>query len=193
MIKFSILRYLKQFSLLIFIFAVIGALAILVYGRSRQHYIASTVIQYTNSAAKDGYMPDGSPLNVEEIYSSTVIDAALADLGYKSNIDSIRSNCFVEEVIPEKQQKLSEALLEKGEDPSYIADTFRVYIRDRALRLHSRDAHGLKFKIRHRAGRVLSQSLVDAKAYLRALYHLAAQQMFLYYLLCYRLPHLSTP
>ena len=68
-----------------------------------------------------------------------------------------------------------------------------VDIRDRALRLHSRDAHGLKFKIRHRAGRVLSQSLVDAKAYLRALYHLAAQQMFLYYLLCYRLPHLSTP
>ena len=125
--KFSILRYLKQFSLLIFIFAIIGALAILVYGRSRQHYIASTVIQYTNSAAKDGYMPDGSPLNVEEIYSSTVIDAALADLGYKSNIDSIRSNCFVEEVIPETQQKLSEALLEKGEDPSYIADTFRVY------------------------------------------------------------------
>ena len=125
--KFSILRYLKRFSLLIFLCAVIGAVAILAFGRSRQHYIASTVIQYTNSGAKDGYMPDGSPLNVEEIYSSTVIDAALTDLGYNSNIDSIRSNCFVEEVIPETQQKLSEALLEKGQDPSYIADTFRVY------------------------------------------------------------------
>ncbi|MBR0445135.1 MAG: GGDEF domain-containing protein, partial [Clostridia bacterium] len=75
--KFSVLRYLKQFSLLIFLFALLGALAILLYGRLNQHYIASTVIQYTNSGAKEGYTPDGSPLNVEEIYSSSVIDAAL--------------------------------------------------------------------------------------------------------------------
>lgn len=125
--KFSVLRYLKQFSLLIFLFSVIGSLLILFYGKSQQRYIASTVIQYTNSGAQEGYTPDGSPLNVEEIYSSTVIDAALADLGYQANIDSVRSNCYVEEVIPETQQKLNEALLEKGEKPSYIADTYRVY------------------------------------------------------------------
>ena len=125
--KFSILRYLKQFSLLIFLFSLIGSLLILLYGRSQQHYIASTVIQYTNSGAKEGFTPDGSPLNVEEIYSSSVIDAALTDLGYQSSIDSIRSNCYVEEVIPETQKKLSEALLEKGEEPSFNADTYRVY------------------------------------------------------------------
>ena len=125
--KFSVLRYLKQFSLLIFLFAAIGSLLIFLYGKYQQHYIASTVIQYANSEAKNGYTPDGSPLNVEEIYSSTVIDAALTDLGDPSNIDSIRSNCYVEEVIPESQQKLNEALLEKGEDPSFIADTYRVY------------------------------------------------------------------
>ena len=125
--KFSILRYLKQFSLLIFLLSVIGSLAIYFYGKSQQHYIASTVIQYTNDGAKEGYTPDGSPLNVEEIYSSTVIDAALTDLGYQSNIDSIRSNCYVEEVVPETQQKLNEALLEKGEDPSYLTDTYRVF------------------------------------------------------------------
>lgn len=125
--KFSILRYLKQFSVLIFLLSVIGSLTIFVYGKSQQHYVASTVIQYTNDGAKEGYTPDGSPLKVEEIYSSTVIDAALADLGYQSNIDSIRSNCYVEEVIPETQQKLNEALLDKGEDPSYITDTYRVY------------------------------------------------------------------
>ena len=125
--KFSTLRYLKQFSLLIFLFSVAGALMIYFYGRSQQRYIASTVIQYTNDGAKEGYTPDGSPLNVEEIYSSTVIDAALTDLGYQANIDSIRSKCYVEEVIPETQQKLNEALLEKGEEPSYVADTYRVY------------------------------------------------------------------
>ncbi len=67
--KFSTLRYLKQFSLPIFLFAVIGALAIFFYGRSQQHYVATTVIQYANSGAKEGYTPDGSPLNVEEILS----------------------------------------------------------------------------------------------------------------------------
>ena len=125
--KFSILRYLKQFSLLIFLCAALGAVLILFYGRSRQHYVASTVLQYANSEAKEGYTPDGSPLNVEEIYSSAVIDDALKDLGYQANIDSIRSNCFVEEVIPETQQKLNEALLEKGEEPSLSTDTYRVY------------------------------------------------------------------
>ena len=125
--KFSTLRYLKQFSIPIFLFAVIGALAIFFYGQSRQHYVASTVIQYTNSEAKDDYTPDGSPLNVEEIYSSTVIDAALTDLGYQANIDSIRSKCYVEEVFSETQQKLNEALLEKGEEPSNVTDTYRVY------------------------------------------------------------------
>ncbi len=125
--KFSTLRYLKQFSLPIFLFALIGSLAFFAYGKTQQRYIATTVIQYTNSGAKEGYTPDGSPLNVEEIYSPTVIDAALTELGYRANIDSIRSNCYVEEVIPEDQQKLSEALLEKGEEPTYIPDTYRVY------------------------------------------------------------------
>ena len=125
--KFSVLRYLKQFSVLIFLFALIGSLAIYFYGKTQQRYVASAVIQYTNAGAKDGYTPDGSPLHVEEIYSSTVIDAALTDLGVQTNIDSIRSNCYVEEVVPEAQQKLNDALLDKGEDPSYVTDTYRVY------------------------------------------------------------------
>ena len=124
--KFSIIRYLKQFSLLIFILAVAGSAAIYHYGKSQQRYIASTVIQYTNQGAREGYTPDGSPLNVEEIYSSTVIDAAINDLGYQANVDSVRSKCYVEEVIPETQQKLDEALLEKGEKSTYVADTYRV-------------------------------------------------------------------
>lgn len=125
--KFSILRYLKQFSVLIFLFALIGSLAIYFYGKTQQRYVASAVIQYTNAGAKEGYTPDGSPLQVEEIYSPAVIDAALTDLGVQTNIDSIRSNCYVEEVVPEAQQKLNDALLDMGEDPSYVTDTYRVY------------------------------------------------------------------
>ena len=125
--EFSVFRYLKQFSLLIFLLAVVGSLAVFFYGQSQQRYIASAVIQYTNDGAKDGYTPDGSPLNVEEIYCPTVIDAAMTDLGYPTSIDVIRSNCYVEEVVSENRQKLNEALLEKGEEPDYISDTYRVY------------------------------------------------------------------
>ena len=124
--QFSILRYIRQFSLLILLFAFVGSVAIYRYGKSQQRYVASAVIRYTNAGAKEGYTPDGSPLNVEEIYSSTVIDAALKELGYEAHVDSIRSNCYVEEIIPESQQKLSEVLLEKGEESTYTPDTYRV-------------------------------------------------------------------
>ena len=125
--KFSVLRYLKQFSLLILLLSVVGALAIYRYGKSQQRYTASAVIQYTNSGANNGYTPDGSLLNVEEIYSSTVVDAALKDLGYETNIDSIRSNCYVEEIVPETKQKLIDVLLDKGEEVSYTPNTYKVY------------------------------------------------------------------
>ncbi len=125
--KFRILRYLKQFSLLILLLAVVGALGIYRYGKNRQRYTASVVIQYTNKGANDGFTPDGSPLNVEEIFSSTVVDAALKDLGYETNIDSIRSNCYVEEIIPETKQKLMDVLLDRGEETSYTPNTYRVY------------------------------------------------------------------
>ena len=125
--KFSVLRYLKQFSLLILLLSVVGALAIYRYGKNQQRYTASAVIQYTNSGANNGYTPDGSLLNVEEIYSSTVVDAALKDLGYETNIDSIRSNCYVEEIVPETKQKLIDVLLDKGEEVSYTPNTYKVY------------------------------------------------------------------
>lgn len=125
--KFSILRYVRQFSLLILLLVFAGSVGIYRYGKSQQRYIASAVIRYTNTGAKDGYTPDGSPLNVDEIYSSSVIDAALKDLGYESSVDAIRSRCYVEEVIPDQQQKLNEVLLEKGEETTYSPDTYRVY------------------------------------------------------------------
>ena len=123
--KFSILRYVRQFSLLILLLVFAGSVGIYRYGKSQQRYIASAVIRYTNTGAKDGYTPDGSPLNVDEIYSSSVIDAALKDLGYESSVDAIRSRCYVEEVIPDQQQKLNEVLLEKGEETIQALNQWR--------------------------------------------------------------------
>ena len=57
--KFEILRYLKRFSLLIFLVSLAGAAAIYLYADGRQMYTASVIIRYTNDGISDGYTLDG--------------------------------------------------------------------------------------------------------------------------------------
>ena len=54
-----------------------GAAMIYLYAQGKQQYTASVVLKYTNDGIKDGYAPDGSDLDVNEIYSSTVIAQAM--------------------------------------------------------------------------------------------------------------------
>ena len=124
--KFEILRYLKRFSLLIFLLSMAGAALIYLYADSKQEYTASVVIKYTNSGISDGYAPDGSPLDVNEIYSSTVISQAMDALGASGKLSNIRSNCTVTPIISDDQQKINDALIEKGEEVTYFPDTYRV-------------------------------------------------------------------
>ena len=116
--KFEILRYLKRFSLLIFLVSLAGAAAIYLYADGRQKYTASVIIRYTNDCISDGYTPDGSELDVNEIYSSTVISQAMDALGASGRLSTIRSNISVTPVISEDQQAISDALLQK-----YVADS----------------------------------------------------------------------
>ena len=124
--KFEILRYLKRFSLLIFLVALAGAAAIYLYADGRQMYTASVIIRYTNDGISDGYTPDGSDLDVNEIYSSTVISQAMDALGASGRLSTIRSNISVTPVIPEDQQTINDALLDKGEEVTYFPDTYKV-------------------------------------------------------------------
>lgn len=124
--KFEILRYLKRFSLLIFLVSLAGAAAIYLYADGRQKYTASVIIRYTNDGISDGYTPDGSELDVNEIYSSTVISQAMDALGASGRLSTIRSNISVTPVISEDQQTINEALLDKGEEVTYFPDTYKV-------------------------------------------------------------------
>lgn len=124
---FSILRYLKQFSIWILLCTLAGVIGIYSFGNSRQEYTASAMIKYTNSGAADGYTPDGSPIDVEEIYCSSVISSVIQELELHDSLDDLRSKCYVKEVIPEEQQTINEVLLEKGEEPTYFPDTYTVY------------------------------------------------------------------
>ena len=119
--KFEILRYLKRFSLLIFLVSLAGAAAIYLYADGRQKYTASVIIRYTNDGISDGYTPDGSELDVNEIYSSTVISQAMDALGASGRLSTIRSNISVTPVISEDQETINDALLQRGDlFPGYL-------------------------------------------------------------------------
>lgn len=112
--KFEILRYLKRFSLLIFLVSLAGAAAIYLYADGRQKYTASVIIRYTNDGISDGYTPDGSELDVNEIYSSTVISQAMDALGASGRLSTIRSNISVTPVISEDQQTINDACCKRA-------------------------------------------------------------------------------
>lgn len=124
---FNVMRYLRQFSLLILLVMLVGAFGVYSFGTSRQTYTASAVLQYTNDGASSGYTPNGENLDVEEIYCSEVIARAIETLGLGDMPDSLRSRCYVKPVISEDQQTINQVLLDKGEDPNFFADTYTVY------------------------------------------------------------------
>ena len=124
--EFSVLRYLKKFSIWILLLAIAGSVGIYIYGKTNQEYTASVVIEYTNDGAADGLTPDGSKIDTDEIYSSTVVTSAQDDLGLTGDAEVIRAGCSVEEVITDEQATKNEALLEQGEDPEFFATTYKV-------------------------------------------------------------------
>ena len=124
--EFQILRYLSRLKLLIFIVALAGAIGVYYYADSNQAYTAVTAIKYNNSAISEGLTPNGSPLDVSEIYSSTVISGAIEDLGLKCNIDEIRSKIKVEPIIPEEEETKKEALIGKGEYYYYFPSDYKI-------------------------------------------------------------------
>lgn len=124
--EFQILRYLEKGKFLIFVVALAGALGVYYYANSNQTYTAVTAIKYTNSAIEMGLTPNGSPLDVSEIYSSTVISGAIEDLGLKCNVDEIRSKIKVEPIIPEDEQTKKETALDKGDDYYYFPSDYKI-------------------------------------------------------------------
>lgn len=124
--EFQILRYLSKGKFIIFIVALLGALGVYYYASSQQSYTATTTLQYANGAIVDGLAPNGSELDVSEIYSSTVIKGAIEDLGWNCTIDEVRSKIKVEPVIPDEEEKKKETALDKGDEYSYFPTDYII-------------------------------------------------------------------
>ena len=124
--EFQLLRYLSKGKFIILIVALVGAISVYFYANSKQVYTATTAIQYSNDAISSGLTPNGSKLDVSEIYSSTVIKGAIEDLGLNCSIDGVRSKIKVRAVIPEEEEQKKEAIIKKGEEYSYFPTDYII-------------------------------------------------------------------
>ena len=124
--EFQLLRYLQKGKIFILIIALLGSSWVYFYANSQQVYTATTVIRYANSAINEGLTPNGSDLDVSEIYSSTVIKGAIEDMGVNCTIDEVRSKVKVTPIIPEEEETKKETALTKGEEYSYFPTDYVI-------------------------------------------------------------------
>lgn len=87
--KFDILRYLRRFFALVLAVTMAGTVVVYWYCKNNQTYTASVNIKYLHDGIKDGFAPDGTAMNVDEIYSSKVISQAMESLGLQSGINLV--------------------------------------------------------------------------------------------------------
>ncbi|MBR0412039.1 MAG: diguanylate cyclase [Eubacterium sp.] len=124
--EFQLLRYLSKGKFIILIVALLGASWVYFYANSQQVYTASTVIRYENDAIGQGLTPNGSKLDVSEIYSSTVIKGAIEDLGLNCTVDEVRSKVKVTPIIPAEEEEKKATAISKGEEYSYFPTDYLI-------------------------------------------------------------------
>lgn len=114
--NFNIIRYLKKWWPVIALMSCLAGVFFMRYATNQQTYTAQSIIKYTYEQAEEGLTPNGTTLDVSQIFSSTVVKQAIENLGLNVNVDSIRSGGTVTEIIPNDVTTRQEALLEKGEE-----------------------------------------------------------------------------
>lgn len=124
--EFQLLRYLSKGKFIILIFALIGSFWVYYYANSKQVYTATTVIRYSNDAINEGLTPNGSKLDVSEIYSSTVIKGAIEDMSLSCMVDEVRSKVKVTPIIPEDEEEKKNTAISKNEEYSYFPTDYII-------------------------------------------------------------------
>lgn len=134
---FDLVGYIRKFRLLIvgcLLFAGVAAVLALNYF---QTYTASAIISYANSQAANGLAPDGTKIDITEIYSAEVLNQVFERMGLDYgdyNIDDLRSRIKVEPIKTETQAAVEEAKTSLGEEmegqPTEYAVSFTASSRD---------------------------------------------------------------
>ena len=116
--EFKLFSYIRKYRALIVLSSLLMGALFYSYFSRKQTYTASAIIQYMNPEAVDGLAPDGTEIDVTEIYSVEVMTKVFERLGLSydgNNIDAIRANVRVEAIQSKEEATAQEALNEKGE------------------------------------------------------------------------------
>lgn len=116
--EFQITRYIQKWLLPILLFFVLMTGFFYRMFLSMQTYTASAVIRYSNAEAVDGLTPSNEPIDVTEIYSSSVITRVVQNLKLdqdKYSIDKLASGVTVTPIEKTETETIKEALNEQGE------------------------------------------------------------------------------
>ncbi len=136
--RFRVFDYIKQYQIPIIVLSLLAGVIFYGYMQTKQTYTASAVISYTNSQAAEGLAPDGSKIDVSEIYSSQAMTRVFEQLGLdysEYNLDELRSRVTVTGIVTEEDKAVQEAVNATGEQST--AQPTRYYVSFKALRSDS--------------------------------------------------------
>lgn len=117
--RFRVFDYIKKYQIPIIILSLLAGILFYGYMQNQQTYSASAVISYTNSGASMGMAPDGSAIDVSEIYSSQVMTQVFERMGMdyqEHNLDNLRSRVVVDAIVTEEEAAVQEAKNSVGEE-----------------------------------------------------------------------------
>lgn len=115
---FKLFSYIRKYRLLIVLGSLAMGLLFYTYFSEKQTYTASAIIQYKNAEAVQGLAPDGTEIDVTEIYSAEVMAKVFEKLGLnysENNIDAVRAGVRIEAAQSKEESTVQEALNEKGQ------------------------------------------------------------------------------
>ena len=127
--KFELFRYLRKWMLLIIAFFCIMTVLAFQTLEKRQRYTASSVIEFTNESASEGYAPDGSEIDVSEIYSSSNMTKVMDNLGLSHedySLDTLCAGITVTPIIEEQDKNIQDAVNEEGEEYTFFPTVYIV-------------------------------------------------------------------
>lgn len=109
-----------------FIACLIGVFFYKYASNNMQSYTARVMIEYTGQKAEQGYNPDGTKIDVSEIYQPVVMQRALNSIGYKGELDSIRKSIAVDELISDDEYNIYDSKVKLGEDYEIIPTRYVI-------------------------------------------------------------------
>ncbi len=136
--RFRVFDYIKQYQIPIIVLSLLAGLIFYIYMQAKQTYTASAVISYTNDRAVEGYAPDGSVIDVSEIYSSQAMTRVFEEMGLdysEYNLDDLRSRVTVTGIVTDEDKAVQEAVNATGEQST--AQPTKYYVSFEALQSDS--------------------------------------------------------